>query len=78
VCGDSQDPDPSAGVLDHRTYMQPAAGQCDGLEEVACKEGVGLRVQNSVQVVVERCGTGSIPVVRRICQTVEDAILMAW
>ena len=40
--GGAQNPDPTAGMLDHREHVHPRSGQGDRLEEVACQQGVGL------------------------------------
>jgi hypothetical protein len=45
VGGGAQDPDSSAGVLDHREYMQPRPGQGNRLEEVAGQQSPGLEAQ---------------------------------
>jgi hypothetical protein len=42
VCGGAEDPDPAAGVLDHRQYVHPRPGQGGRFQEVAGQQGVGL------------------------------------
>jgi hypothetical protein len=45
VRGGAQDPDPAAGVLDHREHVHPRAGQGDRFQKVAGQQGVGLGAQ---------------------------------
>lgn len=73
VRGRAQDPDPSAGVLDHGEHIQSCPAQGDRLEEVAGRQRVGPGRRKAAHVLEVRSGAGSIPASRRISQTVEAA-----
>jgi hypothetical protein len=45
--GRAQDPDPPTRVLDDRQHIQACAGQGDGLEEIARKQGIGLGAEKA-------------------------------
>lgn len=45
--GSAQDPDPAAGVLDHRERVQPCPGQSDRRDQVAGQQGLGLGTQEA-------------------------------
>jgi hypothetical protein len=45
VRGGAQDPDPAAGVLDHREHVHSCPGQGGRLQEVAGQQGIGLGAQ---------------------------------
>jgi hypothetical protein len=63
-------------VLDDRQHIQARAGQGDGLEEIARKQGIGLGAEEAGPVAEVRSDAGLIPASRRISHMVQAAVLM--
>jgi hypothetical protein len=73
---DSEDVHAAGGMLDDEEGIQPAQGDRLEMEQVAGQDRIRLRLrlQELRPGWPGRRGTGSIPAVSRLCQTVEAPI----